>query len=351
MGKIIQVGIVGYGLSGRVFHAPFIVCDNRFFLKKVVERTTSNAKERYPFVEVVRSFDELLLDKELDLIILGTPTDTHFEMAKKAMEAGKNVIIDKPFTSTSEEADGLIEISKQTGKLLSVYQNRRYDGDFKTIQKIIENGYLGEVLEFESHFDRYALSKSKKEWKEVDKKGNGLIYDLGTHLVDQAVTLFGVPNEIYADLRCLRDGCQINDAFEIILYYQNNLKAILKASLVVKEHDLRFAVHGRNGSYIKNGIDIQEDVLNSGAMPNEAYWGEEDPKNWGVLQAEINGLGFYGKIKTMAGNYAVYYDNIYKVMTEDAELDVKPSQARNVIKLIELAEESNQVKSRLKVEL
>lgn len=348
MGKdIINVGIAGFGMSGKIFQAPFLYADSHFNIKKVYERTTERSKEEYPYVEVVRDFKELLTD-DIDLVIISTPNNLHVPMAIQAMEAGKNVIVEKPVAATSREAQELCDLAKEKNVLFSVYHNRRLDGDFLTVKNIIEEGKLGEVLDYEVHYDRFVTGSSSKKWKADGGKGIGILYDLGVHIIDQAYVLFGMPDEVYADFRKQREESSEIDNFEVILYYKDK-KAILSAGEVVAMPGPHFMVHGRKGSFIKYGMDVQEKALIAGKRPPIEDWGKDDPSMYGILTTHVAGQVEQKAIPTVTGNYGKYYDNIYKALTEKAPLLVKPSDTVAVLKIIEGAVESNQSKKRVNV--
>ncbi|MDE6845594.1 MAG: Gfo/Idh/MocA family oxidoreductase, partial [Lachnospiraceae bacterium] len=239
----ICVGLAGFGMSGQIFQAPFLSCDPRFRLKKVYERTSNKAKQEYPEVEIVRNFESLLVS-DIDLVVISTPNPYHVPMAIQAMKAGKHVVVEKPVAATSKEADELYKIAKKEKVLLTVYQNRRLDGDFLTVKKIIEENRIGEVVDFECHFDRFVNGRSTKQWKSDGGKGIDLLYDIGIHLIDQAYTIFGMPDEVYADLRKQRKESSGIDNFHVYLYYADK-KIILSASELVAMHGPHFMVHGR----------------------------------------------------------------------------------------------------------
>lgn len=344
MQKIINTAIIGFGLSGRVFHAPFLHTHPGFRLAKIVERQGNTSKEIYPEVEIVRDYKALLSDNTLELVVIATPNILHFDLAREFLEAGRHIVVEKPFTPTSAEADELIRLAEKTGKKIFVFQNRRWDGDFKTVQQVVYHGYLGEILEFEAHFDRFAPGPRRKAWRDEPLPAGGVLYDLGSHLIDQALVLFGLPHSVFADIRTLRKGSQVDDCFEVNLYYEK-LKVTLKASVFVKEKGPRYILHGTKGSFIKYGVDPQEEMLKQGLMPDSEDWGKEDPDYWGILNAELNGQQFYGTIETEPGNYRGFYDNVHDVITKGSEQAVLPEEARNVIRIIELAFESHRSKS------
>ena len=340
MQQIINTGIIGFGLSGRVFHAPFIHTHQGFNLIKVVERHKEDSKKVYPYVEVVRNYKDLLTDKDIDLVVVATENTLHFPMVRESLLAGKNVVVEKPFTPVSSEADELIELSEQTGKKIFVYQNRRWDGDFLTIKRVIKEGLLGEVQEYEAHFDRYKPQLIRGKWRDEKKPGGGILYDLGSHLIDQALQLFGKPESLIADIYAQRPGSKVDDYFRLELFYPST-KVILTAGMMVKEPGPRFIIHGTNGSFIKYGIDPQEEALTNGRMPEGEKWGVEVEKNWGFLTTESDDEQVDGRIVTEPGNYMKFYDNVYDVIVNNAEQAVKPGEARDVIRIIETAFESN----------
>jgi scyllo-inositol 2-dehydrogenase (NADP+) len=335
----INTAVIGFGLSGRCFHAPFIHVHPGFRLKTIVERNSSSSKEIYPDVNIARGYEELLKDGDLELVVIATPNILHFELAKAFLEAGKHVVIEKPFTPTAAEADELIRIARQAGRKIFIYQNRRWDGDFMTIQQVVYQGYLGEILDYEAHFDRFAPGARRSAWRDEPLPAGGVLYDLGAHLIDQALVLFGLPRSLSADIRNLREGSRVDDCFEVKLYY-DRLRVTLKASVFVKEPGPRYILHGTKGSFVKYGIDPQEAWLRQGLMPDAEGWGEEDEEFHGLLNTEMNGQQFLGNIKTEAGNYMGFYDNVHEVLRKGGNQAVLPEEARNVIRIIELAFES-----------
>lgn len=335
----IRAGLVGYGLSGQAFHAPFLYSSSQIDLVKVVERHSKNAEERYPDIETVRSLDELLTDESIELVVITTPNEQHFPMIKQVLEAGKHAVVEKPFTVHSEEAFELASLARKKSLVLSVYQNRRWDGDFLTIQELIRSGAIGDVVSYEAHFDRYR-NFAKANWREEDRPGSGILYDLGSHLIDQAVILFGMPKGITAEVKNERKVTNTDDAFDIRLHY-DQLTATLKASMLVKEQGPHFQIHGTKGSFIKHGMDPQENALRSGALPTDQGFGEESEANWGLLNSEAGQLHFRGKIQTLKGSYESYYENVCEAIKGKKEPAVTAEQAGQTIKLIELARQSS----------
>jgi scyllo-inositol 2-dehydrogenase (NADP+) len=336
----IKTGIASYGMSGLVFHAPLLHVNAGFELTKVVERSFKGSKERYPYVRVVRSYEELLEDEKLELIVVNTPDATHFEYCKLAIEAGKHVVVEKPFTMKSDEASALIELARKYQRVLSVFQNRRWDGDYLTVKKVIQDKILGRLVSFESHFDRYRNFIQPNTWKEEPNAGAEIVYNLGAHMIDQTYDLFGMPKSVSTDIGVQRTNGKVDDFYNIIMRY-DDVYANLKASYLVREEGPRYIVHGTEGSFLKWGLDPQEADLKAGKYPDAPAWGAEPKKLWGKLNTETNGLHFTGRIETIPGNYLRYYDNIYTVIRDGKELIVKPEQSLDVMRIIEAAIDSN----------
>jgi scyllo-inositol 2-dehydrogenase (NADP+) len=346
--RIINAALVSYGMSGEIFHAPLLSAHKGFHLYKILERTKNRSRDRYPTVNIVKSYKEILSDNKVDLIIVNTPDKDHYEMALQAIQAGKHVIVEKPFTLRVKEADELIAESEKTGKILSVFHNRRWDGDFLTIQKIIHERLLGRLVEYESHFDRYRNFLKQESWKEQASSGSGTIYNLGSHLIDQALILFGIPKSVYADLRILRSGAEVDDAFILLLKYPEVL-VTLKSSYLVREPGPKFSLHGTHGSFLKWGIDPQEEDLKSGKLPGGSDWGCEKEEIWGTLNTEMNGIHHAGKYETLSGNYLAYYDDIYDSIINNRKPVVTAEQGRDVIRVIEAAKESSATEKAVKL--
>jgi predicted dehydrogenase len=339
MMKPIKTGLSSYGMSSIVFHGPLLKSNPAFTITKIVERHHQNSRKAFPDADIVRDFKDLCKDPEIELIIVTTPDALHYSFAKTALEAGKNVVVEKPFTQTYEEASELIEIAEKKKLLLSVFQNRRWDGDFLTVKDVIKKNMLGRLVDYESHFDRYRNYIQKGTWKESATSGADILYNLGSHMIDQALVLFGQPEAVYADLRVLRDNGDVFDSFDVLLRY-HSLKVMTRGSYLVREPGPRYILHGTHGSFLKWGIDPQEQDLKDGYMPTFDGWGEEDPGQWGLLNTDTNDLHFEGNIETRAGNYPAYYENIHHCLRNDARLEVTAEQAASVIKIIEAARKS-----------
>lgn len=344
----INTALCSFGISGRVFHAPFIVANPHFNLYAVWERTKNNVEEKYPQVKIFRTLKEILEDDKIELVIVNTPNYTHYEYTKKALLADKHVIVEKPFTVTVDEGKELIELAEKQNKKLSVYQNRRYDSDYKTIKKILEEKLLGNLVEAEFHFDRYSENLSPKIHKEVPGPGTGSLYDLGSHLIDQALQLFGIPEALFADIRIVRPASQVDDYFNLLLYYPQ-LRVNIKSSYLVKEALPGYILHGTKGSFLKSKTNIQEEMLQKGEVPTKADWGTEPESEWGFLNTENNGRMIKEYIKSERGNYGDYYNGMYNAIRNNKQVPVSAKDGLNVIKVIEAAFKSVKLKRILKL--
>ena len=341
-----KTGVVGYGIAAQCMHLPFLVTNPKFEVKSILQRRGDEAKEKYPSAEIVRNLEDMLSDKSLELIIITTPNDSHFDYAKRSMEAGKHVVVEKPFTITSADAEKLIHISKENKRILSVYQNRRYVSDFLTIRKLLDEKKLGKIVEFEGHYDRYRPELRPNAWREENIPGSGILYDLGAHLIDQAFCLFGLPKYITGDIRIQRQHAQATDYFELWLDYDFT-KVILKAGMLVREPGPRYAIHGQLGSFLKSGEDPQEALLRKGVLPIAADWGCESAEIYGLLHTATDGGIIREKYPSLPGNYGGFYDDLYATIRNGEPLKVKPEHGFNVIRAIELATESNKQKCRI----
>ena len=337
---MISTAIISYGISSKTFHIPFITTHGGYSLDMILERSGETCKEKFPYVKVVKTIEEVLQNPAIDLVIITSPNTTHFTYAKAALEAGKNVVVEKPFTNTSEEALELIEVSKKTGKICSVFHNRRYVADFLTMKKIIEDDLLGEPREFFAHYDRYRPEpRTYGLWREHELPGSGVFYDLGPHLIDQALVLFGKPKYITADIRKMKSYSKVDDFFDVKLEYEN-LIVTLHSSMLVREMGPRYMIHGTMGSFIKHGEDPQEDLLKAGVIPTSPNWGKEEEKYFGLIHTEKNGEIIREIYPSLQGGFGKYYDNLYKSITATHPLSETAIDGYNVIRLIELAFES-----------
>ncbi len=338
--KPIVTALCSFGMSGQVFHGPSLKVLPQYKIHKILERNHRISEKHYPQATIVNDFDKILHDPVVELVIVNTPDYLHFEMAKMAMEAGKHVVVEKPFTKTSKEAEKLIEIAQRNNVLLTVYQNRRQDGGFQTVRKILDNNFLGRVVEYECHYDRYRNFIQEGSWKEDGDERTGVLFNLGPHIVDQALVLFGKPKNISANLSVLRTGGRTTDQFHIRLQYEGFV-ATLRCSYLVREMGPQFIIHGTEGSFVKMGTDPQEEMLKLHRLPDEPDWGKEPPGDWGKLNTSLNGVHFEGKIETIPGNYANFYKDLYETIRNGADLKVKPEEALMTIRVLEACLASN----------
>lgn len=338
----INTALCSFGMSGWVFHAPFLAVHPGFNFYAVWERSKNIAEEKYPGVITYRSLEEMLADSNVELVVVNTPNATHYEYTKKALLAGKHVIVEKPFTATVSEAEELITLSGKLDLKLSVYHNRRFDSDFRTIKKVLDEGLLGDLIEAEFHFDRYKEEVSPKQHKEIPGPATGSLYDLGSHLIDQALQLFGFPNAIFADIRIARPYSKVDDYFDLLLYYPHH-RVRLKSSYQVREPLPGYILHGSKGSFIKPKTDVQETMLQAGIAPDSEGWGIEPEAEKGLLHTEQNGEVVREFINTLPGNYMDFYSGIYNSIRNHANLPVTAEEGKDVIKLIEAAFKSSEL--------
>ncbi len=348
MSKNICIGIVGYGSSAKIFHFPIIQSVKGLQIKKVVQRSGNEAQTNHPNIEVVQDLKDLLKDDLIDLVVITTPNAIHFNQARLALLADKHVIIEKPMTLLSKEAGVLMDLAKKRNRIVTTYQNRRWDGDFLTLKKVIDSGKLGKHVEFISNFNRFRNYQRDGAWKEQDVPGSGILYDLSPHLIDQALQLFGTPKTVYADIRKQREGSVTNDYFRIDFDY-GDFKSTLNAGMLVPEESPRYILRGTEGSYIKFGMDPQETTLKSGKNPFLDNWGVEEKENWGKLHLFKDGEIHTEDVETEVGGYENFYKNLVDAISGTGDLAVKPEQGREVIRMIELAQESHQLGQKIKV--
>ena len=333
----IKVALIGYGFGGSIFHAPIIQAVQGLELSVVYTSNEAKVKEAWPNVKVTQRLDDIWDDPEIGMVAISTPNSTHKELIRIAIEAGKHVVVDKPFVIHSTDGEQLIRLAEEKGVLLSVYHNRRWDSDFLTVKKLIEDGKLGEVLSYEARYDRYRPT-AKDRWKEKSELGGGTLYDLGSHLIDQALTLFGRPETVTADCGVQREGSEGTDYFLLSLGYGRN-RVILQGGSFVRKKGPKYVVHGRLASFIKSGEDTQERTLIKGGSPNDAGYGEEDPAHYGSLHFEEEDSG--EKVLAENGRYHRFYEMMRDAIIGGGPVPVRPEEALDVIRVIELAELSH----------
>lgn len=347
----INVALFGYGYAGKTFHAPLITGVSGLNLAAVVSSDERKVREDFPQVAVIASHDQVFADNNIELVVVATPNDTHYDLAKRALLAGKHVVVDKPFTTTSSEAEELIKLAREQNRFLSVFHNRRWDGDFLTVRRLLDEGVVGEVMHFESHFDRYR-PEVRQRWREQAGAASGIWYDLGPHLLDQTLQLFGMPDAIQADLEMQRDKAQSVDFFHVVLRYRR-MRAVLHAGALVAADSARFTIHGKLGSYIKFGLDTQEDALKRKIDVHDEVFGVDDRDGQLTIASEpFDGAALVSKSRsTERGNYLAYYSGVHDALRNGAPNPVSPEDALAVMRLIELGSKSSDSKTVLSCRL
>ena len=331
---MITVGLVGFGFAGKVFHAPVIRAVEGLRLGAIVQRH-GPPDPRYADVEFVRSVDEMLTRK-IDLVVVATPNTSHHPIAKQCLLAGRHVVVDKPFTTTMAEAEDLVETAARVRRLVTVYQDRRYTGDFATVRKIVSDGAVGRVATYEAHFDRFRPERKAHAWREDQLAGSGVWFDIGPHLFDQALLLFGIPQAISADIRVEREAAIVDDAFDVTLHYANT-RALLRASMLAQPVGPTWIVHGTKGSFIKYGMDPQEGALKEGRTPAEANWDAEPSELYGKLVTPEGTR----VVPTLRSSFAQYYENVREAVLGKAKPAVTPEWSLDVMRGLILALESS----------
>ncbi|KKY23527.1 putative nad binding rossmann fold [Diplodia seriata] len=352
--KTFNFGIIGYGLSAKIFHIPHLTSIPSFKLYGIVQRTpkagVDDCGADHPTAKSWRSADELFADPAVDVVVVTTPPDSHFALTKRALETGKHVVVEKPFVPTHAEAEELVALAREKKRLIAVYQNRRWDADFVTLRQLLADGTLGRIVDFNTHFDRYSPTL-RAGWKaEEARPGNGAIYDLGTHLLDQVVTLFGLPARVTGFLGNTRADAprgaghvEPEDSFTVHLHYADGMLATARAAVMSPEEEqLRYWVRGDKGSFKKFHLDVQEDQLLAGLRPGQEGYGVEPESHHGTLTLIKNGKPVRETHATLAPKtYVEYYRVLEKAYKGEGEVPVKAEEASAVIRLIELAKESS----------
>lgn len=341
----IKTALLSYGMSGKVFHAPFLDLHSGFELLGAWERSKKIIQTDFPSVKSYTSLDELLQD-DCDLVVVNTPVGTHYEYAKQVLLAGKHAIVEKAFTTTVAEAEELAALAQEKGLQLAVFQNRRWDSDFKTVQKILQDKILGDIVEAEIHFDRYNPNLSPKLHKETQNDGAGILKDLGPHIIDQALCLFGFPEAVSGDIRITRAQSLVDDWIDITLFYPE-LRVRLKAGFFVREPHPAYTLHGKKGSFLKARGDVQEDELKLGKKPNTTTWGTEPEVLQGFLHTEIREELVKKKVPTLQGNYYDFFNGVYQAIIHGKVIPVSGQEGVQVMQIIEAAIQSNQQQKRI----
>jgi scyllo-inositol 2-dehydrogenase (NADP+) len=339
---MIDVGLIGFGLAGRSFHAPVISRVPGLRLAAILQRRGTEAAQACPEARIVRSLEELLAIPGIRLVVIASPNETHYRFARQCLEAGRDVVVDKPFTTTLKEAVELVELARRSGRFLSVYQNRRYDGDFQAIIPLVAAGTLGRIVRFETTYDRFRPQLRPNAWREQRVPGAGILFDLGPHLIDHTLLLFGRPQAVTADVRVEREGGLADDAFDILLHYPDGMRAELRSSILAAEPRPRFVIFGTQGAFTKQTFDPQENNLRHGQVPKEGPWGAEPEENWGLLTlADADGTTTQRRIPYAASDYRDYYANVRDTLLGHATQAVTTQQALDVMLVLQLVHESS----------
>jgi predicted dehydrogenase len=359
----IHCAVLGFGFAGKVFHCPFIAAVPGLELSAIVQRKGDEASHAYPSARILRSPEEAFADPTIDLIVVATPSETHFDLAAQALQAGKHVVVDKPITSSSKSAHALVALAKHHNRILAPFHNRRWDGDFLTLRQLLHEGTLGRVVEITSRFDRYRPLQRPDTWKEVASPATGFLYDLGPHLVDQALSLFGPPARITASVHHDRDRTDIDDGFDLILDYDmpygRTLRYGCHATMLAAEPSPRFLVHGTHGSFRKFGVDPQEPVLLADpnlrppSLNSSEPWLPEPKSDWGTVTVcrDLAQPGFltHSTIPTIPGDYRQFYANVRDALLGKAPLAVSGEDAYRTLHILDLARESHHQRQTLPV--
>ena len=345
MADSIRVGVIGFGMAGKIFHTAVVAATPGLELAAIVQRRGDEAEKAHPGVKIARSIEDMLEDESIRLVVVATPSDMHYEHAKQCLKARRNVMVDKPFTLRSDEARKLIELAWEKKVLVTAYQNRRWDGDFVTVKQIVASGELGRIVSYESHLDRYRAEPRLTAWRESGGPGGGTLFDLGPHLIDQATVLFGDPENLFADVRVDREGAVVDDAWDVQLKFASGVTALLRSTLTAYTPGPRFVIHGTQGSFVKWGVDPQEDELKAGGSYTDPGFGEEPESQWGELTVVGKPTR---RVKTAKGDYRGLYANVRDAILGVGRLEVKPEQVLRTTRLIELCRESSEEGRRIR---
>ncbi len=338
---MLRVGLVGFGMAGRVFHAPLISSVDGLELAAVLERHTDQASQRYPGIHTYRALEDLLADASIDLVVVATPSGTHFDVAKQVLQARKNVVVDKPVSITSDEIRQLIDLAGIQGVHLIPFHNRRWDGDFLTVKRLIHEHQLGRIVHVESRFDRWSPGATRRPWKDDAAQGGGILLDLGTHLVDQALALFGNPLAVGAEVLRERDGEGSDDSFTIRLRYPRCF-VTLGANALSAPAGPRFHLRGTRGNFRKKGVDPQEAALNKITHITAPDWGQEPSTDWGLLYVDVEGGMVSRPVTSLPGDYRAFYACVRDALEEKSLPPLTGVDAWRVASILEWARASSE---------
>lgn len=347
MQKTIKTGLIGFGFSGSTFHAPFLNSLPQFHVTHVVSDNPELVRKTYPTTEVIskQSISQCLANEEIDLIIISAPNSEHYTIAKQALSQNKHVLIEKPFVLDPIQGQELINLAKTNQRILTVYHNRRWDSDFLTLKEVIKQDKLGDICLFINRYDRYCPEVKSQRWKESEELGSGTLWDLGSHLIDQTLTLFGLPNTVYANLLRQRKGAKAIDYFDLQFGYKNGLCARLSSSSLCYSPGPKYEIHGTKGSFIKFGQDPQEGSLIRKESPLNENFGHEQTLYYGQLITELSSK----QIPSLKGSYITFFKHLYNAISGEQEAPVSPFEALDVIKIIHLCEKSNALQRAIEV--
>lgn len=344
--NVLRVALIGYGVAGSIFHAPLITATPGMRIAAIMTRSPARqqqARHDFPAAEVFATADQLWSQAaHFDLVVIAAPNRLHVPLGIAALNAGLPVVIDKPMAASVADAERLIATSKKTGKLLSVFQNRRWDNDFLTVRQLLKATMLGQITRFESRFDRYRPEPRAHAWRELSapEEAGGLLYDIGSHIIDQAVQLFGQPVQVYAEMERQRPTAQVDDDTFVALTFASGIHAHLWMSVVARIAGPRIRLSGLRGTYEKWGLDPQEDALRSGSRPGTPDWGKEPNECWGKLSTDVEGIHIDGTIETLPGSYESYYALLHEALLQHSSPPVDPADAVITLRIIEAAQQS-----------
>ena len=339
---MINVGLIGFGLAGRAFHAQVISRVPGMRPAAILQRKGDEAGVAYPEAKIVRSLDELLALPNIRLIVIASPNETHAPFARAALAAGRDVVVDKPFTTSYAEAVDLVNFAEKSGRFLTVYQNRRYDGDFQAIRELVGAGTLGRIVRFETNYDRFRPNLKPNAWREKAVPGAGILFDIGPHVIDHAMVLFGKPEAVTADVRIEREGGLADDAFDIMFHYPDSLRAVLSSNILAASQRPRFLLFGTKGAFVTQTVDPQENNLRFGNLPEKGSWGAEPEENWGLLTLSDGTNTTRRRVPSGTGDYRDFYANVRDVLEGKAQPFVSLPYALDVMRALELCRASSE---------
>ncbi|GGY78475.1 oxidoreductase [Cellvibrio zantedeschiae] len=345
---MLNVALCSYGMSGKVFHAPLIAAEPQLYLHTVLQRSDKSALQDFADVQIVKNFNDILANPAIDLVVVNTPNEHHYPMTKAALLAGKHVVTEKPFTLSIAEGKELIALAEQQQKILAVFHNKRLETDHLTVQKILADETLGRVVEIEWHYDRYRNNITHKLWKEDKLPGSGTWWDLGVHMLDSMLTLFGRPQAVNADMRSLRRAEGSTDYFNVCFHYAD-MRALLRSSTFVSEKGATVSIHGNKGSFLKFGQDVQEQQLMNGSRPYQTNWANHGSDNIGILAIQGEGGVRRTQVESEHGCYEMFYRNIADAINGKDTLRFPAQQALLAVEMLLAADESNKLQKTILV--